>query len=232
MFLVLIPLLTASFAEAAFTHPARWKLDSIEETYAGTWCFHPGPNPSFASICANTTLNVLLNIHLLNELGAGLSIAYYDLEDGSVLGGAGWSGWRAVGRPVGLCTSGAVTGLGNAFRTICRFATTDDDLENLDAHAQECMMPHAQLRVTDGCYTPPERRGLFRLDDTATSILTILGLLITLPGIFYGLYRWYCARRAARLMRAEGGLNVPLYTVGNGVARSGESRTDLAGLVA
>jgi len=230
LFLVVF-LLSASLAKAAFTHPARWKLDSIEETYASTWCFHSGPNPTLKSTCANTMLNALLNFHLNNELGAGLSIAYYDLKDGSVLGGAGWSGWRVVERPVGLCMSGAVTGLDNAFRTICRFATTDDDLESPDTHAQECMMSRAQLRVTDGCYTPSERRGLFRLDDTATSIFAIFGLLIALPGMFYGVYRWYCARRSAQQMRADGRLNVPLYA-GDGVARLAESRTDPARLMA
>ena len=211
MLLVLILFIAASLAEAAFSHSALWKLDSVDETYAGTWCFHPGPNPTFSSACANATLGALLDIHLHNSFGSGLSIAYYDPADGSVLGGAGWLGWRSVELPVGVCMSGAVNGLDNNFRTVCRFAIADNDHDSPDAHAQECMMPRAQFRVTDGCYSPPVRRGPFHLDDTASAIIAILGLLIAIPGIILGIYRWYILRKRAQIVDDQ---DVPLVQTG------------------
>ena len=150
---------------------------------------------------------MLFNIHLLNELGAGLSIAYYDLADGSVLGGAGWSGWDSVRLPVGVCMTGAVNGLDNVFHTVCRFAIDDNDHDSPNAHAQDCMMPCAQLRVTDSCYSPPARRGPFHLDDTASAIIAILGLLIVIPGMILGVYRWYLIRKQAQSVDGQG---VPL----------------------
>ena len=203
MLLVLVPLLAASLAKAAFTRPALSKLDSIDKTYAGTWCFHPGPNPTSLSACANATLGALLSIHLQNAFGSGLSIAYYDLADGSVLGGSGWSGWDSVEPLVGVCMSGAVNGLDNNFRTICRFAIADNDHDSPDAHAQQCVVPRAQLRVTDGCYSPPARHGPFHLDDTASAIIAILGLLIFIPGMMVGMYRWYLIRRRAQSASTE-----------------------------
>ena len=146
-----------------------------------------------------------------NELGSGLSIAYYDLGDGRVLGGATWSGWRSVGLPIGLCMSGVINGLDNHFRTICRFAIADNDHDSPNAHMQECMMPHAQRRVTDGCYSPPMRHGPFRLDDTASAVISILGLLITIPGMIFGAYRWYAIRMQAHDVEDD---DVPLFPTG------------------
>ena len=215
MLLVLILFPVVSLAEAAFTHPAHWKLDSIDSTYAGTWCFRPGPNPTFSSACANATLGALLDIHLHNSFGSGLSIAYYDLDDGSVFGGAGWSGWDSVELPVGVCMSGAVNGLDNVFRTICRFAITDNDHDSPDAHAQECVVPRAQLRVTDGCYSPPVRHGPFHLDDTASAIIAILGLLIVIPGMTFGAYRRYVTRKRAQSVEDQDVSLVPTGAAGS-----------------
>jgi len=199
--------------QAAFTRPALWKLDSINKTYAGTWCFHPGPNPTFASICANATLSALLETHLRNNLGPGLSIAYYDLKDGSVLGGASWTNWDAVSLPIGVCTSGRVEGLDNAFSTTCRFAVTDNDHDTASTHAEECTINRPQLRVTDGCYSPPPRRAWFRLDDSTSGILAIVGLVLALPLV--GAYRCYRTRLAQWDAKIEGGQGLPLVALGS-----------------
>lgn len=201
---------------AAFTRPTHWKLNSIEPTYAGTPCFHPGPDPAFTRSCSNTTLSALLNAHINNNHGAGLSIAYYDLLDISVLGGAGWTDWDDVAPPVGVCMSGAVTGLDNIYSTTCRFSVTDDDHDIPSAHTEECSVGRPQLRVIDGCYTLPPARGRFRLDDSTSGILTIIGLLIALPSIAFGAYRWYSAYRAQQAARREDGLAVPLVATGGG----------------
>jgi len=201
--------------QAAFTRPALWKLDSIGKTYAGTWCFHPGPNPTVDSICANATLSELLKTHLHNNCGPGLSIAYYDLKDGSVLGGADWINWDAVALPIGICTSGQVEELDDAFSTTCRFTVTDNDHDIPSAHIEECSINHSQLRVIDGCYSPPPRRPWFRLDDSTTGILTIIGLILALPLV--GAYR--CWRRRARYgARPEDQQALPLVGLGGGVA--------------
>ena len=208
-------LLTACFAQAALTRPALWKLDSIGKTYAGTWCFHPGPNPKFASICANATLSALLETHSHNNRGPGLSIAYYDLKDGSVLGGADWANWDAVALPIGICTSGRVAELDDAFSTTCRFAVIDNDHDIPSAHAEECTINRSQSRVTDGCYSPPSRRAWFRLDDSSSSILTIIGLILALP--LFGAYRFYCACCAQPNSRNENGQDLPLAGLGSAV---------------
>ena len=206
----------APTVDAAFTRPAHWKLDGLELTYASTVCFNPGPNTASVCRCGNATLTSLLGAHINNNLGPGLSIAYYDLKDGSVLGGAGWADWDAMMLPVGVCMSGAIDSFANAYSTTCRFALTDNDQDTPSAHYTECTVNHPQLRVVDGCYTPPPRRSRFRLDDSASGILTIIGLIIALPSIFLGPYRWYCARRALALQEArlEEGQALPPVLVG------------------
>jgi len=158
----------------------------------------------------------LLDAHINNNIGPGLSIAYYDLNDDSVLGGAGWADWDSVVLPVGVCMSGAVNALANTYSTTCRFTITDNDHDIPFAHDTECTINRPQLRVVDGCYTPPSRHGRFRLDDSASGILTIIGLIIALPGLAFGAYRWYATRRALALQEAqlEEGQALPLVPVG------------------
>ena len=148
-------------------------------------------------------MTTLIEIHVKNDHSPGLSIEYYELKDGSVLEGAGWADWDAVVLPVGVCMTGAVDALANTYRTTCRFALTDNDHDIHSAHKAECAINRPQLRVIDGCYTPPPRRGGFRLDDFASGVLTIIGLIIALPSIVVGAYRWYCARRAFALQQAQ-----------------------------
>ena len=205
--------LAARATNAAFTRSAHWKLDDIELTYAGTPCFRPGPNPASTRLCGNSTLIALLDIHIKNDRGPGLSIAYYDLKDRSVLGGASWADWDTGVLPVGVCMSGAVDTLANEYSTICRFTAANDDHDSAAAHLNECTVSRPQMRVTDGCYTPPPRRVRFRLDDSASGILTIIGLIIALPSIAFGAYRWYSARRALRGAQLEDSHALPLVHV-------------------
>ena len=200
---------------AAFTHPALWKLNSIQETYAGTWCYHPGSNPTYFLACTNDTLAASLDNHLRNNFGPGLSIAYYDPKDGTALGGAGWANWAAVPLPIVVCMSGRVEGLENTFSTACRFTVTDNDHELPSSHNEECIVNRSQARVTDGCYTPPSRRPWFRLDDSTSNVLTVIGLIVALP--VFGLCRWYLARRARQQAQMAGGQGIPLVSVGRGV---------------
>ena len=119
---------------------------------------------------------------------------------------------------LGLCRatswslpSGAANGLDNHFRTICRFAIADNGHKSLNAHIQECVVPRAQLRVTDGCYSPPPRRGPFHLDDTANATIAILSLTTVIPGMLVGIYRWYVIRKQAQSVEDQ---DVPLVSTG------------------
>ena len=221
--------LAATPTNATFTRLARWKLDTVEQTYAGAWCYRPRAISAHVRPCTNATLNALLDAHTNNEHGAGLSIAYYDPQDSSILGGAGWASWDTVTLPVGLCMTGTVDGT-NAYSTICRFSFGDDDHDTRSAHVEECAVNHSQLRVIDGCYTPP-RRSRFRLDDSTSGILTIIGLLIALPGLGYGVYRKCRARRARLPVKLEEGqVPLPLAQPGRGGRRrcQGEARHERA----
>jgi len=159
-------------------------------------------------------LSALLKTHLHNDLGPGLSIAYYDFKDGSVLGGADWTFWDVAALPVGLCTSGRVDGLDKVFSTTCRFAVTDNDHDTPSVHAEECTSNHSQLRVTDGCYSPPPHRSWLRLGDSASGILTIIGLILALP--LLGIYRWYRTSRARQKATIGGEQRLPLVGLGVG----------------
>lgn len=121
-----------------------------------------------------------------------------------------------------LCMSGVVKGFDQAYSTTCRLSIKGDDQDTPSAHTEECTVNLSQLRVMDGCYAPPTRTARFRLDDSTSGILTIIGLLVALPSLFLGAYRWYRARRAMREAQIEDGQVVPLVPVGHsgGVAVS------------
>jgi len=212
----------------AFTRPARWKLDNIEQTYAGSWCYRPGASSPSHGHCINSTLKMVLNAHIKNSHGPGLSIAYYDLVDGSVLGGAGWTNWDIVVLPVGVCMSGQVDGVDDAYTTTCRFTTTDNDHDTPASHLTDCAVNRAQLRVADGCYTPPPRRPWFRLDESTSAILAVISLILALP--LYGLYHWYCKRRARRQARTEEEQALPLMGLEGGVVDSSDVDQDVSRL--
>ena len=219
MSLILFLLSAPSLGEAAFTHPALWNIDAIKQTYAGTWCYIPGVSSAHEPPCTDATLNALIGAHIGNAHGAGLSIAYYSIEDFSTLGGAGWASWDVVGLPVGVCMSGAVDGIANAYSTTCRFAFKDNDHSSPSAHAEKCTVNRAQLRVIDGCYIPPAPRSRFRLDDSTSSVIEILGLLIALSTIAYGTYRRWGVRRRVQQPERDDEPGLQLATIRGGGRR-------------
>jgi len=168
---------------------------------------------------------MLLGVHINNDHSAGLSIAYYDLGDGSILGGAGWRNWDAIALPVGVCMAGLVDGLDNIFSATCRFTTQDNDHDLPFAHAEECTTNRPQLRVIDGCYRPPPRRPWLRLDDSTTGVLTIIGLILALP--VFGLYRRYRARHACQQGQINDGQALSLVVVGSSTVND-ETRQDMS----
>jgi len=213
--------------DSVYSRPAYWKLDTIEQTYAGTWCFHPGVGAGRGHECNNSTLSALLDVHIKNVDGPGLSIAYYDLADSSVLGGAGWADWDIVVLPVGVCMSGSVDGLATVYSTTCRFTATDNDHDIPSAHFEECTVGRSQLRVTDGCYSPPTHHTGFRLTDSASGILTIIGLLIALPSLAFGAYRLYYKLRGQHRAPLEDEQAVPLVHVDGDAAEARQERDRL-----
>ena len=208
---------------AAFSRPARWKLDNIEQTYAGSWCYRPGASSTSRGPCSNSTLKVLLDAHIKNDHGAGLSIAYYDLADGSAIGGASWTSRDTVALPVGVCMSGQVDGL-EAYTTTCRFSSTDNDHDTPDSHLWECAVNKSQLRVADGCYTPPPRRPWLRLDDSTSAILAMISFILALP--VFRLYRRYSTRLARQQAKVQDEQAQPLINIGleSGVVDEGASQ--------
>ena len=191
----------------------------MEQNYAGSWCYRPGASPTSHGRCSNSTLNMVLIAHLKNDHGAGLSIAYYDLADGSILGGAGWTDWVTVVLPVGVCLSGQVDGVNDAYTTTCRLTMNDDDHDIAASHFGECTVNRAQLRVADGCYTPPTPRPWFRLDESTSAMLAIISLILALP--LFGLYRWYRTRRARQQVSNEDEQAQPLMGLGGGIVDDG-----------
>ncbi|KAH7102695.1 hypothetical protein BKA62DRAFT_769549 [Auriculariales sp. MPI-PUGE-AT-0066] len=165
-------LLATTTVRAAFTHDALFHLDWIRKHNAGSYCFHPGTLPGRSGFCSDVTLDALLDVHTSLDHGPGLSIAYYSLPDLTVLGGAGWSGWNTTSGPVGLCLSGVIEGIPDAYVTKCRFATRDNDQEDPFSHSRECALDVPQKRVVDGCYVPPTMPTGFQLSSSTNSILT------------------------------------------------------------
>jgi len=68
----LLLLLATPPVEAAFSRLAQWKLDFIDQTYAGSWRYRPGASPPWNHRCTNSTLEMLLGVHINNDHIAGL----------------------------------------------------------------------------------------------------------------------------------------------------------------
>ncbi|KAH7096725.1 hypothetical protein BKA62DRAFT_820941, partial [Auriculariales sp. MPI-PUGE-AT-0066] len=140
-----------SAALAAFTHEACYHLDLVRQNNLDTFCYYPGVLRKNRP-CTNDQLQTILDAHVNNALGSGLSIAYYSAEDGADLGNVGWNGWNTTTSPVAVCLSGAIDNLPNAFVSTCRYSTRDDDFDDPRAHVPECWVNLPQQRVVDGCY--------------------------------------------------------------------------------
>jgi len=204
--LMVFMLLTIAPAHAAFTRPATWKLNSIEQALSGAWCFIPGANAEPVHECQDSALKQLLDVHTNNMGGAGLSVEYYDLDDNSALGGAAWRGWNTTVLPVGLCMSGSVTPVSEPqYLTICRLSYGDDDHDLPSAHVGQCAVAHPQNLVSDGCYHPPHHgaSAVARLNVA----LVVLGAVASIIGIGTFLWTIICClrkRRTFQLSQANG----------------------------
>ncbi|KAH7092798.1 hypothetical protein BKA62DRAFT_722432 [Auriculariales sp. MPI-PUGE-AT-0066] len=173
-------LIITDTTSAAFTREAAYRLDQVRPNSAGTYCFHPRTLPGRIASCMDQSLSMLLDIHVNNKHGPGLSISYYDTQDLSVLGGADWREWNTTSGPVGVCLSGSIEGIEGSYLTFCRYATSDDDHSSRTAQAVKCSIDRPQQRVVDGCYLPPSSPYDFKLSGRTEAALAIVGLAIAI----------------------------------------------------
>jgi len=198
---------------ATVLDPPLQKVDSIVQKDADTWCFRPGDSlptqPPLA--CNNATLSTLMDAHINNTLSSGLSIAYYDLGDASVLGGASWADWNSTALPVGLCMSGAVAdgtvaGQEARYVTVCRFTDHDRDHDYNYASAKElqCIAALPQKFVSDGCYDPQLPIGPRAASTPWDAIIIILLIVVMFPVLHSIVYSiWKMRARARARARAR-----------------------------
>ncbi|KAH7096708.1 hypothetical protein BKA62DRAFT_718744 [Auriculariales sp. MPI-PUGE-AT-0066] len=180
----------------AITHEAIYRLDWVRQNYAGTFCFYPGVRSNRRS-CTDPLLAAMLQTHVNNARGPGLSVAYYSANDGAILGGAEWGAWNTSFQPVVLCLSGAVDTFADTFVSVCRYATRNDDHDDPLAHAAECSNNYSPQRVSDGCYNSPGVHGFSlskRAEDIITIVTTILAIMSAIATVIYALYKWTRAR--------------------------------------
>jgi len=153
---LLLPLLASYYVApnyARFTKTTCWtgqKTYCIQQNAAGAWCLIPDASRDVvATTCTGTSgitnpnFATVLEVHLAQ----GLSIAYYNGIDNSLLGGANYSIPSNPG-VTRLCASGQ-SGDGN-YQTICVNAVAD----NTFGGGAYCQVIRAQKNVTDGCYSP------------------------------------------------------------------------------
>jgi hypothetical protein len=152
---LLLPLLASYYMapiHARFTKTTCWTGQDIEnasciqQNAAGAWCFIPNIRPGLvATSCTGgyADFATVLEVHLAQ----GLSVAYYNGIDNSLLGGADYSIPSNPGI-IRLCLSGQ-SGDGN-YQTQCLNALAD----NTFGAGLYCVVIRGQNNVTDGCYTP------------------------------------------------------------------------------
>ncbi|KAH7092800.1 hypothetical protein BKA62DRAFT_834634 [Auriculariales sp. MPI-PUGE-AT-0066] len=186
-----------STASAAFTRDALYHLDQIRPNPTGTYCFYPRTLPGRLTSCFDHALSALLDIHVNNARGSGLSILYYDTFDFTVLGGAHWKGWNTTRGQVGVCLSGAIEGIDGSYLTICRFAAGDDDHSSPPAQALRCAIDRPQQRVVDGCYAPPRGIYEFKLNGPTEAAFAIVGLALAVLTPACAVLRWMKRRNAS-----------------------------------
>ena len=122
----------------------------IQQNAAGTWCYIPDVSPRLVTTSCTGTNSIsdanfatVLEVHLAQ----GLSVAYYNGIDNSLLGGANYSIPSNPG-VIRLCVSGQ-SGDGN-YQTVCMNTVAD----NTFFASSYCEVIRGQKNVTDGCYSP------------------------------------------------------------------------------
>ena len=151
---LLLPLLAFCYMapiHARFTKTTCWiglNTACIQQNAAGAWCFIPNAAEGQPATCtgnnkfANADFATVLEVHLAQ----GLSVAYYNGIDNSLLGGADYDIPSNPG-VIRLCASGQA-GDGSDL-TICVNALADNTFGG-----PNCQVLLGQKNVTDGCYSP------------------------------------------------------------------------------
>ena len=148
---LVVSILQTSFA--LFSQTTHWTGLTIQKNSQGAWCFLPWaayPVRTVACTGSSSDFATVLDVHL----NQGLSIAYYNGIDNTLLGGANYSLPVEANMPIiRLCVSG-LAGDGYYYETICTNAVADNVWENSPA----CQVALGQKAVTDGCYDPSKVR--------------------------------------------------------------------------
>ena len=154
--LLRLPLLASYYVapiHSRFTKTTCWTGQNtacIQQNAAGAWCYIPDISTGIVSTSCTGTgrpndadFATVLEVHLAQ----GLSVAYYNGIDNSLLGGADYSIPSNPG-VIRLCASGQ-SGDRND-QTICLNALAD----NTFGGDPYCQVTRGQKNVTDGCYSP------------------------------------------------------------------------------
>ena len=176
--------------QGRFNLETCWGKDCIKQNGEGTWCYFPPAGETRATVCSSggVDFTTVLGVHRRQ----GLSIAYYNGVDNTLLGGADWP-LPANPGVVRLCVSGA-TGAGT-YQTLCVNAVADNTLSN----SPYCQVALGQDNVTDGCYIshstttatptsnyPNEARGL-RLHSNPAMVNALVPFFSTLLASLHSL---------------------------------------------
>ncbi|KZV78629.1 hypothetical protein EXIGLDRAFT_708933 [Exidia glandulosa HHB12029] len=191
---VLLTLAVSLSTSAKFTTPGCWQRNCLVQNDAGTLCLQPAFN-ALSRRCNDTVLTRLLDVHIHSKVGR--STAYYK-EDGSFLGSTVWPiPTTPLPYTVFVCMSGRRMDDSNAYRTLCRLALHDDDIDNALVHDRECAVEVPQDFVSDGCYTtPPASAAGNPLDKPA--LVHALFVLDGIVNIFTIITILYCMRKPLR----------------------------------
>ncbi|EDR15954.1 uncharacterized protein LACBIDRAFT_301464 [Laccaria bicolor S238N-H82] len=152
---LLLPLLASYYmapVHALFTKTTCWaggNTACIQQNAAGAWCYIPNVSDGqVGTSCTGTRtfsgadFATVLEAHLAQ----GLSVAYYNGIDNSLLGGANYSIPSTPG-VIRLCASGQAGD--GSHQTLCANALAD----NTFGGGPYCNVMSGQRNVTDGCYS-------------------------------------------------------------------------------
>jgi hypothetical protein len=131
-----------------FTQPSCVYGACVQQDSTGRWCYIPNPAITTNINCtggsgADSTMIGVMNVHFQQ----GLSIAYYNGVDNTLLGGPDFSVPTTDGI-IRLCVSGRAGD--GSFQTLCDNVAGDNTIQG----APFCFVALGQNVVSDGCYVP------------------------------------------------------------------------------
>jgi len=184
LLLLVIPLVLA-----AFTRNDRvcWRRNCVIRTDAGTFCFEPHDN-SNEQDCTDNFLKNLTHVHLTSTIGR--SILYYD-DESRVIGAAMWAISPTMAGSVFVCMTGQHIDDPTRYRTVCRAAHGDDDMEIAASHTSECVsnqQPQHQ-HFSNDCFSLSKPAGgdehkEWYEQPVLAGFFWVLGTLVTLGSIY------------------------------------------------